>query len=78
MQTGWPQWYYLWPLFLPVYDKKDLRRRELEEHLSHIELRPMTCMDLEAICKRLGDKIELCRRGITQSLGVGKKVHKMP
>lgn len=58
--AGRLRWYYLWPPSLPAYDKKDLRRGELEGHLSCIKLRPTTCADLEAVCKKRGDGIELC------------------
>lgn len=72
-----PQCYYSWPLFLLTYNKKNLRCGELKGHLSYIKLRPTTCADLEAVCKRSWDGIKLCWRRVTQSLGLGGGVYKM-
>ena len=60
-----------------MYDKKNLRCGELEGHLSRVKSRPTTCADLEAVCKKPGDGIELCHKWVTQTLGLHRKVHKM-
>lgn len=77
MWPGWLQWYYSWFLFLLAYNKKDLKYGKLEEYLSHVKSRLITYADLKTVCKKPGDEIELCWRGITWSLELGKRVHKI-